>query len=70
MIYLSFLILLVSTFSNHNPGEIEADSTEAKTIIRTDDLMDWAGMDYISFDRLSFSAYSARYGFMGSSRNL
>jgi hypothetical protein len=68
MIHLLFFVLIYSPFkyTDADPcGVVVPDSAEFKTIIRTDDLMDWAGRDYISFDRLSFSAYSPRYGYMG-----
>lgn len=68
MMHILFLFLVISPFNATNSeliGVVESDSTEAKTIIRTEDLMDWAGLEYISFDRLSFSAYSPRYGYMG-----
>lgn len=42
------------------------DSTEANLLIRTDDLMNELEIDFISFDRLSFTAYSPEYGYFSS----
>lgn len=54
MIVLLALLVLFST---------PQDSTEANLLIRTDDLMNELETDFISFDRLSFTAYTPEYGY-------
>ncbi|CAN5186701.1 hypothetical protein BH23BAC3_BH23BAC3_08400 [soil metagenome] len=66
MINLLILLLFYSfSISQDLTQGASSDSTNAKTTIRTDDLLDWIGRDHVSFDRLSFTALSPRYGFLG-----
>ncbi|REL39256.1 hypothetical protein DYD21_04700 [Rhodohalobacter sp. SW132] len=64
-----FLILLFSIlpaeYSDSHITHTDPDSLESNKIIRTDDLMNRIGRDYISVDRLSFTVYSPKYGYFG-----
>jgi len=59
------LLTLLTLFTTMLPQPAPQDSVNGNLIIRTDDLMNHLEIDFISFDRLSFTSHSQEFGYLG-----
>lgn len=59
------MLTLLTLFTALSPQPAPQDSVEGNLIIRTDDLMNHLEIDFISFDRLSFTTHSQEFGYFG-----